>query len=147
MPTETSIGKHVAFWGALIGIPGSFATMFGTWIAYQTWVQAPPPKSNTQDVAALQPAPNDRRNGQTASGSGSRAPCVIPQTYSFHLRPRPVESRSGSIQYPAGVSVEVLEPTNVYREGDQRLFLVRVTSDQNRGYVFLTPGERAMCNL
>lgn len=94
---------------------------------------APPTAPAVSPVAAAPPAPARR--------------CSLTQPSSFHLRSEPTARRSGSRNYPAGEAIEVLEPTEVYRRGEQRLVRARVISDGGEGYVFLVPSQRSACGL
>lgn len=82
-----------------------------------------------------------------SSAVAPSTPCTLVLSSDFHLRATASRSRGRSRSYPAGQSVEVLAPTDVYRHGEQRLYYVRVASDGERGYVFLLPSQRARCGL
>lgn len=89
--------------------------------------------------AAPAPAP--------AAAVAPSSQCTLVLSSGFHLRATAGRSRGRNRSYASGQSIEVLAPTDVHRHGDQRLYYVRVVSDDQRGYVFLLPSQRAQCGL
>jgi hypothetical protein len=102
------------------------------------------PRSESHENVASSSAPPTSPPSRVAV-TPSPSSCVIPQASSFHLRPTQTLEHRGSRRYPEGVEVSVIYGTDLWRDGDQRMYRVRVLRDGAEGYIFLTPRERALC--
>lgn len=78
----------------------------------------------------------------TAAPSGAAA-CTVTLSSSFHLRDTQTLSHENTSEFPAGTAVAVLGAGTLQR-GEATLHCVR-TSDDQVGYVFVTPAEAQTC--